>query len=69
MRSKRLKAVNAMESAHSDQASKAAVRWIIGLTPRPSSHIPSVTIALYSTTVSRAFRDRVIRTAQNSPDR
>src|SRR5215210_1195254 len=42
------------ESAASDQASQAAVRLLIPLTPWPSCRAPSVTTTLYSTTVSRA---------------
>src|SRR5215203_1499154 len=54
--SKRASAMSATHSAHSDQANHAAVRWLIQLTPRPSSLVPSITIPLYRTTVSQALR-------------
>src|SRR5215207_6514332 len=45
-----------MDSAQSDQANHAAVRWLIGMTPRPCSLVPYVTTPLYSTTASQALR-------------
>src|SRR5215213_7884284 len=57
-----------MESAHSDQASQAAVRWLVGLTPRPCCLIPSVTTALYSTTASQALR-QTLRGSLSKPRR
>ena len=51
-----LTATAANESAQSDQASQAAVRVLIPPTSCPCSLARSVTIPLYSTTVSRTLR-------------
>jgi hypothetical protein len=51
-KSKRLSAVSAKESAHSDQASQVAVRRLIPPTSDlRCSIVPSGTMLLYSTTV------------------
>ena len=47
---------SATESAHSDQASHEAARVLIPPIPRSCSVVPSVTAALYSSTVSQALR-------------
>src|SRR5215203_993111 len=54
--SKRASAMSAAHTTHSDQATNAAVRWLIQLTPRPCSLVPSITTPLYSTTVAQALR-------------
>src|SRR5215218_90291 len=51
-----LSVVSAKESAHTDQASHAAVRRFTPPTSRPCSLAPSVTTPLYSTSVSQALR-------------
>src|ERR671910_279314 len=53
--SKRLEAVSARESAHTDQASQEAERPLIQPTPRPCFLAPSATTQLYSMTVFRAL--------------
>src|SRR5918993_3111029 len=55
-RSRRLSAVSATESAHSDQASQEAARGVIPPIPRPCTFVPFVTTPLYSSTVSQALR-------------
>src|SRR5687767_500282 len=45
----------ATETPASDQASQEATRVLIPPTPRPCSLAPSVTIPLYSTTVSKVL--------------
>src|SRR5688500_204669 len=52
----RLAAASTKHTANSDQANHAALRWLIQLTPRLCSLVPSITIPLYSTTVSQALR-------------
>src|SRR5919112_2520965 len=54
--SKMASPTRATHTAHSDQANHAAVRWLIGLTPRPCFLVPSVTIPLYSATVFQALQ-------------
>src|ERR671921_532593 len=45
------------QSAHTDQAIHAAVRFFVPPTPRPCSLVaPSATISLYGTTVSQTLR-------------
>src|ERR687897_583062 len=48
---------SATHSAHSDQANHAATRALIPSTPLLCSLAPSVTILVYSTTVSQALRN------------
>src|SRR5215210_1111763 len=55
-RRRRLSAVSATESAHSDQASQEAVRGVIPPIPLPRSLAPSITTPLYSATVCQALR-------------
>src|SRR5919112_2788425 len=54
--SKRASAMSATHTTHSDQATNAAVRGLIQLTPRFCSLAPYITTPLYSTTVSQALR-------------
>src|SRR5215212_6456978 len=51
-----LSVVSAKESAHTDQASHAAVRRFTPPTSRPCSLAPSGTTSLYSRTVCQALR-------------
>src|ERR671921_2989293 len=54
--SKRASPRSATHIAQSDHANHAAVRWLIGLTPRPCSLGPSITILLYGSSVSQTSR-------------
>src|SRR5215210_5127502 len=53
---RRLSAVSATESAHSDQASQEAAREVIPQIHLPRSLAPAITTPLYSTTVSQELR-------------
>src|SRR5215208_4542978 len=53
---RRLNAVSATVSVHSDQASREAARVLIPPFPYPVTLAPSVTTPLYSTTVSQTLR-------------
>src|SRR5918993_1633144 len=54
--STRVSVMSTTHTANTNHANQAEARWLIGLTPRPCFLAPSVTTALYSTTVSQALR-------------
>src|SRR5215212_9967374 len=60
---------SATESAHSDQASHEAARVLIPPIPRSCSVVPSVTAALYSSTVSQALRSQAVSELPRMPKR
>src|SRR5215217_3937516 len=66
--SKRASPTRATQTAHSDQANHAAVLWFIGQLPRLCCLVPSVTIPLYSATVSQTLR-QTLRGSFSEPRR
>src|SRR5215211_236817 len=54
--SMRASAISTTHTAHSDQASQAAVRWLIPPTPLPCFLVPFVTTTLCYKAVARVFR-------------